>query len=56
MVGRKYETVDEFFAEIETMCNNAFTYNEDDSDIFKDAKQIKVGNDTITCDWMNADT
>lgn len=42
MVGRKYETVDEFFGELETMCNNAFTYNEDDSEVFKDAKQIKV--------------
>lgn len=42
MIGRKYETVDEFFAELETMCNNAFTYNEDDSDVFKDAKQIMV--------------
>lgn len=42
MVGRKYETPEEFFGELEIMCNNAFTYNEDDSDVFKDAKQIKV--------------
>jgi hypothetical protein len=24
------------------MCENAFAYNEDDSEVFKDAKQIQV--------------
>ena len=43
MISRKYETWEEFFTEVELMCNNAFTYNEDNSDVYKDAKQIKVG-------------
>jgi hypothetical protein len=42
MLSRKYETWEEFFNEVDLMCANAFTYNEDDSDIYKDAKQIKV--------------
>lgn len=42
MMARKYETPDEFLGELETMCANAFTYNEDDSEVFKDAQQIKV--------------
>lgn len=42
MVARKYDSWEEFFAEVELMCSNAFTYNEDDSEVFKDAQQIKV--------------
>jgi hypothetical protein len=42
MMARKYETWEEFFSEVELMCTNAFTYNEDDSEVYKDAQQIKV--------------
>ena len=30
------------------MCSNAFTYNEDDSEVYKDARQIKVSLSTNT--------
>jgi hypothetical protein len=42
MMSRKYETWEDFFADIDLMCSNAFTYNEDDSEVYKDARQIKV--------------
>jgi hypothetical protein len=42
MLSRKYETWEDFFADIDLMCSNAFTYNEDDSEVYKDARQIKV--------------
>lgn len=49
-MARKYDTWEEFFAEVELMCANAFAYNEDDSDVFKDAQQIKVGrDDAVRC-------
>ena len=43
MLSRKYEVWEEFFADVDLMCSNAFTYNEDDSEVYKDARQIKVG-------------
>lgn len=42
MMHRKYETWEEFFDEAELMCSNAFQYNEDDSEVYADATQIKV--------------
>jgi hypothetical protein len=43
MLSRKYEMWEEFFVDADLMCSNAFTYNEDDSEVYKDARQIKVG-------------
>ncbi|KAK8850478.1 hypothetical protein IAR55_004396 [Kwoniella newhampshirensis] len=39
--GRRYETWQEFFDDMELMCNNAMEYNEDFSEVYKDAQQIK---------------
>ncbi|TYJ54395.1 hypothetical protein B9479_004983 [Cryptococcus floricola] len=39
--GRRYETWEEFFDDLELMCNNAMEYNEDESAVFQDAKRIK---------------
>ena len=43
MVARFYGTFEQFFDDLDLMCANAFTYNEDDSEVFRDAQQIKVG-------------
>ena len=43
MLSRKYEAWEDFFVDVDLMCSNAFTYNEDDSEVYKDARQIKVG-------------
>jgi hypothetical protein len=40
--GRRYDTWEEFFGQVEQMCLNAMTYNEDESDVFRDAQQIRV--------------
>jgi len=48
MLSRKYQTWEEFFVDVDLMCSNAFTYNEDDSEVYKDARQIKVSLSTIT--------
>ncbi|KAI5793832.1 hypothetical protein DFH27DRAFT_602595 [Peziza echinospora] len=40
ILRREYRTVEQFEADIRLMCENAKTYNEDDSDIFKDASAI----------------
>lgn len=42
MVARRYETTEQFMDDIDLMCKNAMHYNEDDSDVFRDALQIKV--------------
>ncbi|WWD20660.1 hypothetical protein CI109_105136 [Kwoniella shandongensis] len=39
--GRRYETWQEFFDDMELMCNNAMEYNEDFSEVYRDAQQIK---------------
>ncbi|KAL7422928.1 hypothetical protein Q5752_002225 [Cryptotrichosporon argae] len=41
MIARRYDTTDQFFADIELMVGNAFAYNEDGSDVYRDALQIK---------------
>lgn len=41
MVSRKYDTSDEFFADLERMCDNAMIYNEDESEVWRDARQIR---------------
>nr|ODN89897.1 hypothetical protein L203_01814 [Cryptococcus depauperatus CBS 7841] len=40
--GRRYDTWEEFFDDMELMCNNAMEYNADESEVFQDAKQIKA--------------
>ena len=42
MVGRKYESWEEFFEDVELMCANAMAYNEDGSEVYQDASHIKV--------------
>ncbi len=42
MMSRTYQTRDQFFDDIDLMCNNAMLYNEDESEVYKDAVQIKV--------------
>lgn len=42
MLARRYDTWEEFFEQVELMCNNAMQYNEDESDVFRDAQQIMV--------------
>ncbi|ORX41076.1 Bromodomain-containing protein [Kockovaella imperatae] len=42
MVARLYNTHEQFFDDLDLMCANAFTYNEDDSEVFRDAQQIKT--------------
>ncbi len=39
---RKYQSVDHFMKDIDTMFNNAKIYNEDESRIYKDANQLQV--------------
>ncbi|WVQ95513.1 hypothetical protein IAU59_002610 [Kwoniella sp. CBS 9459] len=39
-VGRRYESWQEFFSDVELMCTNAMEYNEDESEVYNDAKQI----------------
>ena len=47
MVGRKYETWEEFFDDCELMCANAMEYNEDASEVYQDALHIKVSRPMI---------
>ena len=42
MNRRKYEKWEEFFDDVDLMINNAMIYNEDESEVFKDAEQIRV--------------
>lgn len=42
-MARLYETWEFFFEDVELMCANAMLFNEDESEVFKDAQQIKVG-------------
>ena len=42
MVSRMYQTCEQFFEDIELMCANAMQYNEDESEVYRDAAQIKV--------------
>ncbi|WVQ85899.1 hypothetical protein IAT38_008067 [Cryptococcus sp. DSM 104549] len=39
--GRRYETYQEFFDDMELMCQNAMEYNADESEVFRDAKEIQ---------------
>jgi hypothetical protein len=47
MVARKYDTWEEFFADADLMCANAMAYNEDGSEVFQDASQIKVSTGAV---------
>ena len=39
---RKYQSVEHFMKDIDTMFNNAKIYNEDESQVYKDAVQLQV--------------
>lgn len=39
---RKYQSVDHFMKDVDTMFNNAKHYNEDESQIYKDANQLQA--------------
>lgn len=40
MIQRTYQTYQEFYDDLGLMCRNAMTYNEDESEVFKDAQHI----------------
>lgn len=40
---KKYQSVDHFMRDVDTMFNNAKTYNQDESQIYKDAVYLQVG-------------
>ena len=40
---RQYQNYNEFFTEVERMCDNAMYYNEEGSEVHQDAVEIKVG-------------
>ncbi|WRT70655.1 uncharacterized protein IL334_007653 [Kwoniella shivajii] len=40
-LGRRYESFEEFVYDIDLMCKNAMEYNEDGSEVHRDAQQIK---------------
>ncbi|WVR08581.1 hypothetical protein IAU60_005636 [Kwoniella sp. DSM 27419] len=40
-MGRRYEGWQEFFDDVNLMCNNAMEYNEDASEVYNDAREIK---------------
>lgn len=39
---KKYQSVDHFMKDVDTMFNNAKLYNEDESQVYKDAVQLQV--------------
>ncbi|KAI9879237.1 MAG: hypothetical protein M1830_009168 [Pleopsidium flavum] len=39
---RKYQSVDHFMKDIDTMFNNAKIYNEDESQVYKEANQLQI--------------
>lgn len=41
MFARRYDSADAFFDEIDLMCDNAMQYNEDNSEVWRDARQIR---------------
>lgn len=41
MMSRKYDNSDEFFADVERMCDNAMLFNEDESEVWRDARHIR---------------
>jgi hypothetical protein len=41
-MARTYQTWEQFFDDVELMCSNAMVYNEDESEVYCDARQIKV--------------
>ncbi|WWD08343.1 hypothetical protein V865_006455 [Kwoniella europaea PYCC6329] len=40
-VGRRYESFQEFVDDIDLMCQNGMEYNEDGSEVYRDAQQIR---------------
>lgn len=40
MVARRYDNADQFFQEVEQMANNALNYNEEHSEVWRDARQV----------------
>lgn len=55
MIARTYQTWEQFFEDVELMCNNATLYNEDESEVYRDALQIKVNLSRTRSDWDSAD-
>jgi hypothetical protein len=45
MLGRIYMNTEEFCRDVELMCDNAMQYNEDYSEVYQDALQIKVSSE-----------
>lgn len=41
MFARRYDSADAFFDELDLMCDNAMQYNEDNSEVWRDARQIR---------------
>ncbi|KAK4687188.1 hypothetical protein P7C73_g2928, partial [Tremellales sp. Uapishka_1] len=41
-LGRRYDSPQEFYDDIELMAKNAMFFNEDSSDVYKDAEQVKT--------------
>lgn len=41
-MARYYISKEQFYDDVELMCRNAIAYNEDDSDVNRDAQQILV--------------
>ncbi|WVW80887.1 hypothetical protein I302_102878 [Kwoniella bestiolae CBS 10118] len=40
-IGRRYESFQEFVEDIDLMCQNGMDYNEDGSEVYRDAQQIR---------------
>ncbi|KAH8835525.1 Bromodomain-containing protein [Flagelloscypha sp. PMI_526] len=47
---KKYESVQQFADDVELLCSNAFKFNEDGSDPYKDAKRIQIKFQEIMAD------
>jgi len=45
--NKVYQSLDGFFVDVKTLCNNCRTYNEDGSVLYKDANLIEVSTDSM---------
>lgn len=46
---KKYQSVDHFMRDVDTMFNNAKSYNQDESQIYKDAVYLQVRLNVTCC-------
>lgn len=44
-MARTYQGWEQFFDDVVLMCDNAIVYNEDDSEVYRDAYQIKASDE-----------